>query len=104
MIVFWISLAAILAMISIGLHLFVTRNLDPTNQRNSMVRFWSALVLRLVLIGVFFWQLVQQDFLVMIAGVVVFLFVYAGSLYYIIKKRPHWLQSEFKKESPAWMQ
>lgn len=103
MIVLWILTAALLSFLCIFLHTVSTRGLDPKHPGKSMKRFWLLLITRLSLIGLFFWQLVQQGFVTILVCLLIFLAVYAGSLYYIIEKKPHWFQSEFKKEVPAWM-
>ncbi|MEE4194179.1 MAG: hypothetical protein V2J07_03170 [Anaerolineae bacterium] len=102
MILLWMFSAAVVAFISILMHTIVTRWMDPNGPRKSMKRFWSVLLVRLAILALFFWQLVQQGLSVMIISLVIFLCVYAGSLYYIISKKPHWFQPEFKKDFPVW--
>lgn len=102
MIVLWILASAMLAFFSIILHTLVTRWLDPEDPGRSMKRFWLLFVARLLIIGLFFWQLVQQDVTTLIACIIVFLAVYAGSLYLIISHKSKWFQPEPKKEIPAW--
>jgi hypothetical protein len=103
MILLWISASALFAFFIIVLHTLVTRWLDPADSRRSMKRFWMLFCIRIVFIGTYFWQLVQQDVFTLVAGFVVFLAVYASSLYFIINRKPQWFQPELKKETPAWM-
>lgn len=103
MIVLWILASALLAFLAILLHTLVTRWLDADDPANSMKRFWLLFAVRFMLFGLFFWQLVLQNMTTIFVCFIVFLAVYAGSLYYIIKKKPHWFQNEFKKESTLWM-
>lgn len=103
MIFLWVCASAILAFFIIILHALVTRWLNPSDSKGSMKRFWMLFAFRLLLIGVFFWQLVQQDVFTIITGLVVFLAVYASSLYFIIIRKPQWFLPELKKEIPVWM-
>ena len=104
MIVVWILIGSVVAAVSVLLHTLVTRYLDPNHAVPSMRRFWVGLLIRLLLIAVFLWQLVQQELVTLIVTLIVFLAVYAGSLYYIINNKPHWFQPEIKKDNPVWMQ
>ncbi len=102
MILLWMLLAAVVAFIAILTHTFVTRWMDPKGPAQSIKRFWTMLLFRMAMIGLFLWQLVQQELPVMIISLIIFLCVYAGSLYYIIDKKPQWFQPELKKDFPVW--
>jgi Ca2+/Na+ antiporter len=102
MIIVWILASAILAFFSILLHTLVARWLDPEVPGRSMKRFRRLFVIRLMVISLFFLQLVQQDVVTLITCVIVFLAVYAGSLYFIISHKSQWFQPEQRKEVPAW--
>lgn len=103
MMLFWIFTSLLTAFISILSHTLFTRWLDPKQPSRSMVRFWLLFAARFILITGFLWQLVQQPPSILIICLILFLCMYAGSLYYIIRRKPQWFQPEIKKDSSVWM-
>lgn len=103
MMLVWCIIAILVAFFSIGLHSFVTYRMDPLDKKGSMARFRRFFLLRLLVLALFFWQIVQQPLPVLILAAMFFLVAYAGGLYYIIKRKPFWFQPELKKDSSVWM-
>jgi len=91
--VIWLVLAMSLGLVCTGIQYLSVRKIDPSYIKISkQIIFW-AYSIRILLIGFYFWQVVQQRLLTIVFALFVFLVFYFGSTFFIAYRKPHWLQS-----------
>ena len=91
--VIWLVLAISLGLVCTGIQYLSVRKIDPAYIKISkQIIFWGYSI-RILLIGFYFWQVVQQSMLTIVSTLIVFLVFYFGSTFFIGYRKPQWLQS-----------
>lgn len=90
--VIWLVLAALLGVVCVALQSLTVRQMHPDGQLKTSVLIALGFFLRIILIVVYFWQVVQQGFLIIVLTLLIFLGFYFGSAILIAYRKPHWLE------------
>ena len=90
--VIWLVLAALLGCVCVALQSITVRQMHPTRQGRASLFLALGFLLRIILIVVYFWQVIQQGFLTIALSIVIFLGFYFGSAIFIAYRKPLWLQ------------
>jgi len=91
--VIWLVFAMVLGLVCTGIQYLSVRSIDPSYIKISkQIIFWGYSI-RILLIGFYFWQVVQQGMITIIFTLFVFLIFYFGSTFFIVYQKPQWLQS-----------
>lgn len=87
----WVILAILLGVICALSQFWSVSMLQPLTAGKSISRIRTSYFFRIVLIGLYFWQLVQQGLVMILVGMSVFMLIYLGGVFFIALKKPHWL-------------
>ena len=99
----WVISAIVLGVICVFLQYWAVRSINPQIAFRSTKRVIWTYYLRLSLIGLYLWQLVQQGWVMILIGLSVFFFIYFGGVFFIALKKPQWLQTNGGRIE-QWMQ
>ena len=90
----WLVLAVLLGCVCVALQSLTVRQMQPTRQGRTSVFLTLGFLLRIILIAIYFWQVLQQEFLTIALATLIFLGSYFGSAISIAYRKPLWLQKK----------
>lgn len=101
--ILWITASALVAICCVLLHTLSVRMMNPLAYAKSLSRFWQFFGLRLVVLGVYLWQLVQQNPLIIASSMAVFIVTYWAVLMFIVRYKQDWMQLKEAKDQTLWI-
>lgn len=99
----WLLSAFLVALGCVLLHALSVRFMNPLAPRMSLKRFRQFLAVRLIVLGVYLWQLVQQNLVVILFSMAFFIITYWAALLLVVRYKQHWLQLKDTKDQTLWM-
>jgi hypothetical protein len=79
------------------------RMMNPLAPGKSLSRFWQFFWMRLIVLGVYLWQLVQQNPLIIASSMAVFIVTYWAALIFIVRYKQDWMKLKEKKDQKLWL-
>jgi hypothetical protein len=101
--ILWFTSAFLVAVCCVLLHTLSVRMMNPVAPAKSLSRFWQFFWMRLLVLGVYLWQLVQQNLLTIACSMAIFIVSYWAALVFIIRYKQDWMQLKETKDQTLWM-
>jgi len=101
--ILWFISSLLVAVGCVLLHTMSVRLMNPVAPAQSLSRFWQFFGIRLVILGVYLWQLVQQNLLIIASSMAIFIVVYWAALIFIIRYKQDWMQLKETKDQTLWI-
>jgi hypothetical protein len=101
--ILWFISALLVAVGCVLLHTMSVRFMNPVAPAKSLSRFWQFFGIRLVILGVYLWQLVQQNLLIIASSMAIFIVTYWAALIFIIRYKQDWMQLRETKDQTLWI-
>ena len=101
--ILWVVSAALVATCCVLLHTLTVRMMNPLAYAQSLSRFWQFFGLRLVVLGVYLWQLVQQNLVIIASSMAIFIATYWAVLMFVIRYKQDWMQLKETKDQTSWI-
>lgn len=101
--ILWFVSAFLVAACCVLLHTLSVRMMTPLSPGRSLTRFRQFFWVRLAVLGVYLWQLVQQDLLIIVCSMAVFIITYWAVLMFVIRYKQDWMQIKETKDQSLWM-
>ncbi|HET59228.1 MAG TPA: hypothetical protein ENN32_02525 [Chloroflexi bacterium] len=101
--IIWFVSAFLAAVCCVLLHTMSVRMMNPAVPAKSLSRFWQFFWMRFAVLGVYLWQLVQQNLLIIASSMAIFIVSYWIALILIVRYKQDWMQLKETKDQTLWI-